>query len=63
MRHHYIKNDLSGDHFAVGSSIQTSQVLLQVQENGQQVRIPLTLEQTLFLIETLSKHAAKITPE
>ncbi len=63
MRQYYIKNDRSGDHFAVGSNTQTNQVLLQVQENGEQVRIPLTLEQTLFLIETLSKHAAKITPE
>ncbi len=63
MKHYYVKNDLSGDHFAVGSNTQTHQVLLQVQENGEQARIALTLEQTLFLIETLSKHAAKITPE
>ncbi len=44
MRHNYLRDDTSGDHWAVGTS-QYNTVLLQVQENGEQVRIQMTVEQ------------------
>lgn len=63
MKQFYIKNDQSGDHYAVGSNSINKTVLLQVQENGVQARIPLQLDQALHLMEMLAKQISNISPE
>lgn len=45
MIHHYLRNDTSGEHWAVGISSHHNMVLLQVQECSTQSRIQMTLEQ------------------
>jgi hypothetical protein len=56
MIHHYIKEDASGDHYAVSHS-STGSVLIQLQENGEQVRLAISPEQAIHLYEEIKKHA------
>lgn len=48
MRHNYIKDDKSGDHWAVNHN-GYGEVIVQVQEDGNQARIKLTIEQAMDL--------------
>lgn len=52
MLHNNIKDDNSGDHWAVSHN-SNGKVLIQLQENGEQVRVALTPEQALYMIEKL----------
>lgn len=66
MRQHSIGNGTSGDHYAIGSNTQIKgqeKVLIQIQENGEQVRIALNLQQATHFMEVLAKHISNITPE
>ncbi len=45
MRHVYLRNDASADHYAVGLNSQPGTVLAQLQAQGEQVRVVLTPEQ------------------
>lgn len=38
MKHNYISDDISGDHWAVGNNGE-NKILIQLQQNGEQVRI------------------------
>lgn len=49
-----------GNHFAVGSNSMTGQVLVQLQENGEQVRIPLTPAEARSLASNLVSHATEL---
>jgi hypothetical protein len=54
MIHQYISDDLTGSHYAVNVSTSTGEVLVQIQDREHnQVRIPLTAEQTQHLIALL----------
>lgn len=56
MRHCYIRDDLSGDHYAVApSATNIGQVLVQIQEQGVQVRISLTKEDVKHMIYLLEE--------
>lgn len=60
MKHYYIKDDLSGDHYAVSHDTLTNkQILLQVQEEGVQARISITAEQAEHLIMILRENISK----
>lgn len=59
MRHNYLRDDTSGEHWAVGTS-QYDTVLLQVQEGSSQARIQLTLEQAERCAEELMAAVKKI---
>ena len=52
MLHNHIKDDNSGDHWAVSHN-SNGQVLVQLQEGGEQVRVALTPEQASHMIEKL----------
>lgn len=55
MIHHNIKNDNSGDHYGVSYNY-LGNILLQVQQAGEQVRVPLDIEQSKHIIELLIKN-------
>jgi hypothetical protein len=57
MRHHYLKDDASVDHWAVGSNTHSHYVLLQVQENLTQARIAMSPEQAEACAAMLLDHA------
>lgn len=50
MRHHYVREEgnTSGDHFAVGNT-SDGRVLVQLQHEGQQVRLDISPEDALFM--------------
>ena len=54
MLHNHIKDDSLGDHWAVSHN-SNGKVLVQLQENGDQVRVALTPEQASYMIEKLKK--------
>ena len=58
MIHHWINE--SGDHYAVAPNAFRTHVLLQVQESGEQVRIPLTPEQARHTIALLEDALGKV---
>ena len=65
MLHHSLRDDTSGDHWAVGSSThflpgQSAQVIVQVQEAGDQARVAMTAEQAEEMAAALVSHAAKV---
>lgn len=60
MLHHYIRNDNSGDHYAVGIDTTNQVVLIQIQDNGEQVRITLTPQQSIDLATLIVKNAKAI---
>jgi hypothetical protein len=65
MLHQYVKTDNSGYHWAVGSSTffvpeKQGQVLVQLQEEGEQVRLALSAEQAEDMATELLNHAAKV---
>lgn len=65
MRHHNVRDDNSGDHWGVNSSLdflpgQSAQVLAQLQAAGEQVRLALTAEQAEDMAAALLAHAAKV---
>ena len=49
-----------GNHYAVGSNSMVGQVLVQLQENGEQVRIPLTPAEARSLAANLVSHATEL---
>jgi len=63
MKHNYLKDGCSGDHWAVG--LDTTKrpgvpagILVQVQQSGEQARIPLSVEQAeAFVAELTAKIA------
>lgn len=59
MRHNYLRDDTSGEHWAVGTS-QYNTVLLQVQERSEQARIQMTPEQAEACASMLLEAARKI---
>lgn len=64
MIHHYCQGD-TNNHFAVGVSThpikqKDSRLILQVQENGNQARIQLTLEESQFLVKLLNENIVKL---
>lgn len=60
MRHYYIGEDCSGDHFAVSTNaIKENQVLVQIQENGVQARISISLEKAQIMIDLLKESIKK----
>lgn len=66
MRHHSVKNDTSGDHYAVSSvtsylpGVSEPSVLVQLQESGEQVRLSLTSQQAIHMAQLLLEHASKV---
>ena len=60
MQHNHIGNDNSGDHWGVSFN-SNGQVIVQLQENGEQVRLAMTTEQASHMIEKLKK-AIEQTP-
>ena len=63
MIHHYTneKSPRSGDHWAVGSNTGPNPVVLvQLQENGDQVRLGMTPEQAENMARELLAHAQKV---
>lgn len=65
MRHNHVINNNRGDHWAVGSSGdflpgEQAWVLVQLQERGEQVRVPMSAEQAEDMAAALLKHAAKV---
>lgn len=64
MRHNYLSDDNSGDHWAVNWCPdffpgQQALVLVQLQKDGEQVRAPLTAEQAEEMSAALLTYAAK----
>jgi hypothetical protein len=60
LRHYYIDEDCSGDHFAVSTNaIKENQVLVQIQENGVQARISISLEKAQIMIDLLKESIKK----
>lgn len=57
MIHQYVKNDASGDHWAVAADASRPLVLAQLQEGGTQVRLALTPEQADAMAAQLVKLA------
>lgn len=57
MRHHYVRDDRSGDHWAVGHNSIDRIVLVQVQEDGNQARITMTAEQARHMAAELIRKA------
>lgn len=51
MRHNYIKDDTSGDHWAVARSGKT--ILVQIQQDGEQVRIQLDWNQAYDMVNKM----------
>lgn len=61
MIHHSIHPESnSGDHWGVGSNEYSGLVLVQIQENGEQVRLGLTLEHAEAMAAAIMDHAAKV---
>lgn len=63
MIHYPTKQNPQGNHYAVGISSMNNVILLQTQENGNQARIALTLEETDHLINLLSALSVKLKQE
>lgn len=64
MRHNLLRNDNSGDHWAVNSNREYwpgewAGVLVQLMENLEQVRVRMTPEQAEEMAAALLEHAAK----
>ena len=59
MLHRYLRDDTSGDHWAVGYSESTPCVLVQLQQDGEQVRVQMTPEQADAMAEELRRFAEK----
>ncbi len=59
MLHHYLRDDTSGEHWAVGTS-QYNTVLLQVQEGSTQARIQMTPDQAEACAVALMEAARKV---
>lgn len=60
MIHHYTSNDTSGDHWAVGHN--DDSVLIQLQKDGEQVRLQLDDRQVSALLEQLQLARAVTFP-
>lgn len=60
MRHIYLRDDTSGDHFAVNPNAERTAVLAQLQVNGEQVRAALTPEQARDMARRLVEAAEKV---
>ena len=60
MRHYYLKEDCSGDHYAVSTNAFKKEILIQLQENGTQTRISLSIEQAEHIIELLKENINNI---
>lgn len=63
MDHNNLKDDSSGDHWAVGCDTfhfpdQPAMVLVQLQENGEQVRVGMTPDQAEAMARQLLERAA-----
>lgn len=59
MKHYYLSDDSSGDHYAVGHN-NMKEVLVQIQEGGSQARLAITAEQAEHLITLLQENIEKI---
>ena len=57
MKHVYLRNDTSGDHYAVSVNSQARTVLAQLQAQGEQVRVALTAEQARDFAQRLIEAA------
>lgn len=60
MRHYYLKEDCSGDHYAVSKNALKKEILIQLQENGTQARISLSIKQAEHIIELLKENIDKV---
>ncbi|PPC84397.1 MAG: hypothetical protein CTY35_01975 [Methylotenera sp.] len=60
MRHHYTTGDNSGNHWAVGVNSSESLVLVQIQHNDEQVRLPMTVMQARAFAKELIRNADKV---
>lgn len=56
MIHNYVRNDLSGDHWGTGVS-QHKEVLVQLQKDGEQVRLNMSPEEAEHLARALLHRA------
>lgn len=59
MLHHYLRNDTSGDHWGVSLSSSVPCVLVQLQQDGEQVRVQMTPEQADAMAEELRRFAQR----
>lgn len=64
MKHNYLKDDCSGDHWSVGLNAtkrpgSSAEILVQVQQAGEQVRIPLSVEQAEAFVAELTRKLAE----
>lgn len=57
MLHHYLREDTSGDHWAVGRDSFHKKVIVQLQEEGNQARVAMTAEQARQMAAELIRHA------
>lgn len=61
MKHNYLRNDTSGDHWAAGLCPalpgRPATVIAQLQSEGEQVRIALTPDQAIAFAQELLRHA------
>lgn len=60
MKHYYLKEDCSGDHYAVSNNAFKKEILIQLQEKGTQARISLSIEQAEHIIELLKENIDKV---
>lgn len=58
MKHYYVNDDLKGDHYAISHN-SNKEILVQIQENGEQVRLPVSLEQAEHIITLLQENINK----
>ncbi len=63
MIHIATKHNPHGDHYGVSFSSYYKTILLQVQENGKQSRIPLTVEEARHIIQLLELNIQKVQNE
>lgn len=56
MRHNYIKDDASGDHWSVGVNSTFKNILVQIQVDGQQVRIALDQDHAKRMTDCIQKY-------
>lgn len=59
MRHNYIRDDASGDHWAVGASAHFQNVLVQLQSEGEQVRLAIPEDEAVAMAEAILRTVAK----
>ncbi len=59
MLHHYLRDDTRGDHWGVSYSRTEPCVLVQLQQDGEQVRVQMTPEQAEAMAEELRRFAEK----